>query len=532
VPSAATNFYVGTGYEGGTIADRLDGHIAETIVFNQELGATQRTLVHNYLSAKYGVGLNPGGTATDVYAGDDGGNGDYDLGAFGIGQESSTNFHTAAESDGLRFESASGLDDGNYLMAGHCAAVDSVNTSDVSGVSGLDARLERAWYIDVTDSGTGLAVDGTVDLSEAGLSGPAGTAANYVLMQRAADASAGTNWSAVQNGADDVTGDEVTFNGISPPDGKELTLGTTDRVNSPVGGAVIVLKGTEGNESGRGSDGGDAGFALLGPPEEGGTFGGLASDTDPQVIEFDIPGPMIYTYDASTDSWDEVTGSESGNAMTNGEGFLFYVFDDAGYDDADPVDPTLSLTVSDGTGVPSSDVTRNLGAGYTDNQWVFLANPFAVPFDLGSITASGNSQSISAYKTTVQVWDRVNETWDPGLTLDTETDMGDDKKVGVAQGFFLECSDPGGDNCSTQVTLPTSGRITGSRNVIGYEKSTEKSEPERIASLRLSMQVTQGADTVARDRAARVLFYEGATDGWDRYDATKLEPTGEIEPLQ
>jgi hypothetical protein len=517
--------------ESGIVIGRHDnsfgafgGEIGEFALFDRVLNDTRTTLIENHLAAKYGATLDNG----DVYAGDKSGNGNYDDGVFGVGRESTDDFHAKAGRDGLNLSNVSGLDEnGDYLTLGHRRAVNGVNTSDVSGPSGLEARLDRTWYTDLSnDSGTSIEVDVQFDLSEAGLDGSAGTAGNYLLLRRTADptTNADSSWTSLAT-ASSTANDSITFSNVSSglQDGTEITLGTTDEGASPLGGqAAIVLQGTAGNEgSGRGSTGGDAGFALLGPPEEGGTFEGLASDTDPQAIEFDIPGPMIYTYDASTDSWDEVTGAESGNAMTNGEGFLFFVFDDEGYADADPVDPTLPLTVSDGSGTPSSDVTvSGLGTG---DQWVFLSNPYGVPFDLETIQASGNSQDINAYSTTVQVWDRVNETWDPGLTLNTGADGMDDKRVGVGQGFFLECTDYQNSNCPTQVTLPTSGKITGSRDVIGYEKSSAKSS-ERIASLSLSMSVTQGADTVARDRAARVLFYEEATAGWDRYDATKLAP--------
>jgi hypothetical protein len=135
-------------------------------------------------------------------------------------------------------------------------------------------------------------------------------------------------------------------------DGTEITLGTTDEGVSPLGGQrAIVLRGTEGNE-GRVTDvsptGGDAGFVALGPPETGGTFGGLASDTDPQLIEFGLPGPMIYTYDSENSQWTEVTSGST--PLPSGEGFLLYVFDDVGSPDADPVDPILPITVDDGDG--------------------------------------------------------------------------------------------------------------------------------------------------------------------------------------
>jgi hypothetical protein len=509
----------------------LEGRIGEVVLYDRVLGTARRTIVQNALAAKFGATLTSG----DRYAGDQSGNGDYDRGVFGIGAESSSDFHNAAQAGGLRFEVENGLDggsdpnavDGDYLLAGHKTPANTVNVSDISGLTSpsLDARMERAWYVDETDSGTGLTVNVTVDLSEAGLSGPAGTAVDYVLLQRNADASNGTDWTSLGTG-DSKNGDEITFSGVGLTDGKKITIGTTDQVNSPLGGAKIVLRGTAGNEGDVGAvdnsaSGGDAGYVLLGPPKKNATFGDLASDTDPQLIEFNIPGPMIYEYDPSTDNFTEVTSSST--SMTPGKGFSLFIFDNKGSTDADPVDPTLPIRVTAGS-VPTANVSRSPNENY---QWVFLANPFAVPYDLDAITASGNN-GLTSYSGMVQVWESTtggSETSGSWIMKDLKGVNAD--TMGVGQGFFLECTDAtdgmSSTKCPTTVTIPTSGRVSGDRSVIGY-KSQEAGASEQSLALDLALSVENSGETVARDEAARVVLHEDATDGWGQFDATKLAP--------
>ena len=494
----------------------LDGNLAEFVVFGRALNDTRRILVENYLSAKYDIGLQTsGGTTKDVYAGD--GNGDYDRGVFGVGRESSNDFHTAGEADGLRVKVSTGLDDGDYLMAGHRTAENAVNDTDVGGVSGtLKARSDRTWYVSRTDPGSDLTVNVTVDLTEAGLAGPAGDAGSYVLIARTANTT--TDWTAVQKGADNVSGDEITFNDVSLSDGDEVTLGTTDRVGSPLGGAQIILRGTEGNEN-RVTDtsldpDSDAGFAFIGPPETGGTYADLASDTDPQLIEFGLPRPMIYTYDSVEDRFVEVTGAQRGTAMESGRALLLYVFDDEGSPDADPVDPTLPITVSGGNGPPTSDQTVRFSPDA--QQWLFVANPYAVPFELSAIETSGGD----GVKSTAQIYEQG--TGAKGGTYNALSTGPTADVVGVGQGFFLECNTQ--DDCPETVTLERSGRAGGDRDVLGYAKTAAEALPEQFASLSLQLTVESGGDTVSVDNAAEVLFYEKASRGWGRYDATKLAP--------
>jgi hypothetical protein len=502
------------GSESNT-SQHYPGNVAEVTYYSASLNDTRRVLVENYLSAKYDIALDGG----NKYAGDDGGSGNYDRGVFGIGRTSSNDFHIAAETDGLRFELNTGLDNDDYLLAGHRTSVNAVNASDISGVSGtLEGRFERAWYTDLTDGGTGLTVDVTFDLSNAGLEGPAGDAANYILVQRTADTN--NDWSAVQNGADAVTGDEITFNGVSLTDGQEITLATTDAANSPLDANSLVVEGTAG------TDGADQGWRYLGLPVTGGTAGDLLRADGSQFIDFDVEW-MAYTnpggsvQQGSGDmGWTAVQDASA--ALTNGRGFILWLYDDVTY----PLDPSITLQTAGGLAGPgASNVTVGSGSAddptlaQSDKQFL-LANPYAVPYDLGSLNGSG-------FDDVVQVWE-ANATspadGDDGNagSFVTRSRSGNDE-VASWQGFLLTRSSTGSGD--TQVTFNSGGRTpTATPSLVGSKAATETQAPEKHrVPLRLVGR-DDGGTITAIDRAISVLFHESATDGRDRYDAPKFEP--------
>src|SRR5690606_13543880 len=107
--------------------------------------------------------------SNDKYAGDDAGNGHYDFEVAGVGQEadgSSTTFSPSV-SGGMGIHVSGGLNDGDYLFAGHTSAANGDNTTDVGGMTGtMNARWERIWYIDITNISTSLAGELIFDMSD------------------------------------------------------------------------------------------------------------------------------------------------------------------------------------------------------------------------------------------------------------------------------------------------------------------------------------------------------------------------------
>jgi len=543
-----------------TSDDHLEGRLTEYVVFERVLGEAQRTLVENYLSAKYDIDLNTSNGAVDVYAGDTGSNGDYDRGVFGIGRETADDFHSAGETDGLRFDASGGLGDGDYLMAGHRVADNQTGSDDISAP--VVQRMQRVWFVSRTDGGTGLRSDVTFDLSKAGLSDLAGDPSNYVLLEQN-PAGSGT-FSAKVTGADAATDDQITFTDVSLTDGSGITLGTTDDQASPLSGTALTIIGTQGNEGDAktGELGGDAGWRLIGPPVEDATAGDLisGSDTNGSVIEFTVAeGSMFYQWD------DTIAGSPNDGAWSpiniastafqNGRGYLLFLFDDVGIPDADPLNPSITLDVATGT-VTSSDVTVGDGtpasdpAFNRDARFLLLANPFNEPYDLTSLTDGNNNRlgtTGSQYQATVQIWDGGATTAEDGaqagsyVTAAVNATMSQDGTgnmvlqpgsdvISAWQGFFVERTSPGGGGpqCSTppgseqcQLTFNSSGITTGDRRIVG----SKSAGPDPSIRLPLKLTVTNGAGKqIARDEAASIYFHPDATEGWDGFDASKLQP--------
>ena len=508
--------------------NEISGDIGEVITFSGPLTDVQRTLVQNYLSAKYDIAL----ASNDRYAGDQSGNGDYDRGVFGVGQSSTGALHSAAESDGLRVGVSEGLEDGDYLLAGHRTAANAATTADIGGVSGtLEARSLRAWYVDRTDGGTPITVDVTVDLSEAGLTGPAGAAGSYVLIDRTADSN--NNWGGVQTGADAVSGDEITFNSVTLTGGTEITLGTTDAANSPLVANRLTITGNSG-----GADGKDQGWRYLGLPVTGATAGDLQRGNGATFIDFSVD--MAYTNPGgdvqnSGSGWTAV--SDPSTALTNGRGFIVWLYDDQVY----PLDPSITLKTAPGLTAPGeSNVTVGDGTpsgddpalSQSDKEYL-LANPYAVPFGLNNLyNVSAGGVGDDGFDSVVQIW-KADAT-DGGNDVTGQ----DDENVGTFvtrsrefrdriapwQGFLLTRKSAGAGK--EQITFSSSGRAPmASVGLVG-----SKVEPGGPIRHRVPLRLVgrdDGGDVVALDRAASVLFHEEATDGRDYLDAPKFEPMAE-----
>jgi hypothetical protein len=221
----------------GTTHDADDrpfgGYIAEVMIYTVTVNDAQRIIINNYLSSKYNIALS----ANDKYNGDTPANGDYDRNVAGIGAETSgaNGTFSASATLGLGIKSVSGLGTGDYILAGNATVTNSVNFSDISGISGTNpARWQRVWYIDVTNAGAVLQTDVEFDLAAAGMSGitPA-TASNYKLIYRSTSSGA---WSEVAT-ASSISGSRVifsSFNFNNNADDGYYTIGTKNYVASPL----------------------------------------------------------------------------------------------------------------------------------------------------------------------------------------------------------------------------------------------------------------------------------------------------------
>lgn len=231
IPDNSSPLLIGT--TDATDGRPFGGYIAEIIIYTVTVNDAQRILVNNYLSSKYNIALS----ANDKYSGDTPANGDYDRNVAGVGAEASGSNPTfsATATLGMGIASKSGLGNGDYILAGHAVASNSVITSDIAGLSGTNpARWQRVWYIDVTNAGAVIQADVEFDMVAGGMTGttPA-TASNYKLLYRAG--TSGT-WSEVAT-ASSISGSKIIFasyNFNNNSDDGYYTIGTMNNAISPL----------------------------------------------------------------------------------------------------------------------------------------------------------------------------------------------------------------------------------------------------------------------------------------------------------
>ncbi len=223
--ASSTDFNIGRWTAG---SHYIDGDIAEVIVFDSALNSAQLNILHSYLSAKYDLPVSG-----DQYVGDDTLQGNYDLEVAGIGTEADGS-HTIAQSNGLRMESVSGLETGDYILFGHAKTSNDVNRNDIAeGTSSIVGRWDRVWYVDITNTTAGdPEVNIVFDYSDGGIVGfpLASDLDGYKLLYRSGQLGAWT----VVTAASSVEGDQVMFDNITLDTDGYYTIGSLSSVNNPL----------------------------------------------------------------------------------------------------------------------------------------------------------------------------------------------------------------------------------------------------------------------------------------------------------
>ena len=168
--SAKTNsalpLYVG--YDGDVYGFN-GGNLAEVIMYNVNLSATQRQQVWSYLAIKYGITLNNGGTnylssaAATVWS--TATNASYNSNIFGIGLDNTSGLHqrqSVSINAGLQPVIANGTTlvnlnssgtalttNQSFLIAGSDNGAVTF-TTDLTGLAGINQRLDRIWKVQET----------------------------------------------------------------------------------------------------------------------------------------------------------------------------------------------------------------------------------------------------------------------------------------------------------------------------------------------------------------------------------------------
>jgi hypothetical protein len=235
VPDNSSPILIGT--TDASDSRPFGGYMAEIIIYREALNDARRIIVNNYLSAKYGIALS----ANDKYAGDNAGNGNYDREVAGVGQEStgSNTSFSASVAGGLAISVNSGLDNGDYILAGHALATNVTSTNDVGGMTGTNnMRWQRSWYVDVTNTLTSLSTNIEFDMSDGGMGTfTLGALSNYVLLYRSGQTG---NWTESAT-ASSISGDKILFNSYSMTTDGYYTLGTKNASVSPLPITLISL---------------------------------------------------------------------------------------------------------------------------------------------------------------------------------------------------------------------------------------------------------------------------------------------------
>jgi hypothetical protein len=214
--------------DGGYVPGQaFQGDIAEVIMYNSYLNDAQRSIIENYLSAKYDISIGP----NDYYAGDNIRN--YEYGVIGIGIEANGNL-TSNSSTGLVLTEYNGTLDvnGEYVFAGHDDKGNAVTTDSLG--AGIEERWLKSWYLDKTTSDA-LGVTIAFDFSD-GIGGQyPGTATDYALLRL--DLGGTETYEPVTADAKRISGDQIIFDvaDANLTDGF-YTLGTADAARSPVDG--------------------------------------------------------------------------------------------------------------------------------------------------------------------------------------------------------------------------------------------------------------------------------------------------------
>lgn len=147
------------GYTSGV--NGFVGDVTEVIVFNSKINSAQRTIIDNYLSAKYGLTL----AIQDMYDEDNVANGNYDHDVAGIGRIDAANIHNSAQGTGsVRISNPSDLNNNEFLFWGHNNGImQATETADIP--SSVEARFDRTWRVSEVNTSNSAVDVGAVDIS-------------------------------------------------------------------------------------------------------------------------------------------------------------------------------------------------------------------------------------------------------------------------------------------------------------------------------------------------------------------------------
>jgi hypothetical protein len=238
---------------------------------------------------------------------------------------------------------------------------------------------------------------------------------------------------------------------------------------------------------------GGPGWRMLAAPVQAVTVADLAA----QNLVQGVPG---YYEGAETNLFTGYTGTEwspasgAGQALAPGHGFIWYMWDSS----YDPGGESQSVALPFDLGAtgfePAADVEVPLNPGA--QTFTLAGNPFAVPIDAGLLDGP--------------VQDALH-LWDPAVSGYTVVSQAAGDAIPEWEGFFVEHD---GSAPGAPLAIPRLARL---------ERGAAAPEA-RPWVLALTLHGSSPGGDVLADRAARLLFVDGAEHGWDRFDGSKLAP--------
>jgi hypothetical protein len=240
---------------------------------------------------------------------------------------------------------------------------------------------------------------------------------------------------------------------------------------------------------------------MMAAPSPGLTVDSLAA----QNLVEGIPGyyptevPNIYTAFNGT-TWTPPSGGT--DALAQGRGFVWYFYDETFNPGGPSTSVALPMTVEapvDVTEPPASVQVQLHAVGSGMN---LVGNPFRRSLDVSDIASWATGGSLAS--AVGQVWDAPDATFHLTSALAP-------RAIGAWQGMLIENDDAAG------LSIPASAQTDG-----GIFQGID-GDNRRLLALEVSgTDGTSGAQLL--DRAVALQFSDGAVDGWDIQDASKLTP--------
>ncbi|UTW61696.1 T9SS type A sorting domain-containing protein [bacterium SCSIO 12741] len=208
------------------------GDVAECIIYNGVPSSTEQHQIHSYLAVKYGITLDQStaqtyvsSSNTTIYASGSGGSHDgYDNDITGIGRDDNSALDQrksmSINSDALIIMDKGGAfsNDEDFILWGNDNGSTALTTSQTH--PSFARRVTRVWRADLTGSPGNVSVR---FLLGSGIINT-GNASDYALLLDGTDTDFSSGATAHTTGAS-LSGDTITFTGVSFTDGDFFTLG-------------------------------------------------------------------------------------------------------------------------------------------------------------------------------------------------------------------------------------------------------------------------------------------------------------------